>query len=227
MRLVPGAGSTASSPASQGSGRPDIRVQRPGVSLRSLSDRTAFVLTGVSFGEEVDALVDGIRCGRLSPLRHAGALDPGRDSELGPFSAHEGEPGVELWISDYHRRPQTLIPLPPISRDRHERAFTTAPHQSSAADIPAVEGPELMARKDRNGGDSPSGAHTPAMPTGQITMPEPWPRPNEGVRLIDSGPENAQNDHSVRLRRQYRTAQRARISAGTRASTRFRADYAA
>jgi CHASE2 domain-containing sensor protein len=42
-------------------------------SLRSLRDRNAFVLTGGNFSEEVDALVDGIRRGQLSPLRRAGA----------------------------------------------------------------------------------------------------------------------------------------------------------
>ena len=51
------------------------------LSLRPLSDRTAFVLTGVSFDQEVDALVDGIRRGQLSPLRHAGALHSTADTQ--------------------------------------------------------------------------------------------------------------------------------------------------
>jgi CHASE2 domain-containing sensor protein len=51
------------------------------LSLRPLSDRTAFVLTGGSFEQEVDALVDGIRRGQLSPLRHAGALRSTADTQ--------------------------------------------------------------------------------------------------------------------------------------------------
>jgi CHASE2 domain-containing sensor protein len=45
-------------------------------SLRPLRDRNAFVLTGASLHQEVDALVDGIRRGQLSPLRRAGASQP-------------------------------------------------------------------------------------------------------------------------------------------------------
>jgi CHASE2 domain-containing sensor protein len=45
-------------------------------SLRALSDREAFVLTGGRLDQEVDALIDGIRRGRLSPLRRAGARQP-------------------------------------------------------------------------------------------------------------------------------------------------------
>jgi hypothetical protein len=41
-----------------------------------LSDREAFVLAGVNFEQEVDALIDGIRRGQLSPLRHAGDRQP-------------------------------------------------------------------------------------------------------------------------------------------------------
>jgi CHASE2 domain-containing sensor protein len=48
-------------------------------SLRSLSDRNAFVLTGVSLDQEVDTLVDGIRRGQLSPLRRAEARQPPAD----------------------------------------------------------------------------------------------------------------------------------------------------
>ena len=45
-------------------------------SLRSLSNREAFVLTGGSLNQEVDALIEGIRRGQLSPLRRAGAPQP-------------------------------------------------------------------------------------------------------------------------------------------------------
>jgi hypothetical protein len=45
-------------------------------SLRSLCDRNAFVLTGKNFPEEVDALIEGIRRGQLSPLRRAGPGQP-------------------------------------------------------------------------------------------------------------------------------------------------------
>jgi hypothetical protein len=45
-------------------------------SLRSLSDREAFVLAGQSLDQEVDALVDGIRRGQLGPQRSAGAQPP-------------------------------------------------------------------------------------------------------------------------------------------------------
>ena len=48
-------------------------------SLQSLGDRNAFVLTGVSLDQEVDALVDGIRRGQLSPLRRVGVLQPPAD----------------------------------------------------------------------------------------------------------------------------------------------------
>lgn len=48
-------------------------------SLRSLSDRNAFVLTGASLDQEVDTLIDGIRRGQLSPLRRAGAPLPSAD----------------------------------------------------------------------------------------------------------------------------------------------------
>jgi CHASE2 domain-containing sensor protein len=48
-------------------------------SLRSLRDRNAFVLTGASLDQEVDALVDGIRRGQLSPLRRAGTSQPPAD----------------------------------------------------------------------------------------------------------------------------------------------------
>jgi hypothetical protein len=48
-------------------------------SLRSLSDRNAFVLTGASLDQEVDALTDGILRGQLSPLRRAGAPQPPAD----------------------------------------------------------------------------------------------------------------------------------------------------
>jgi hypothetical protein len=46
------------------------------LSLRPLRDRNAFVLTGASLDQEVDALVDGIRRGQLSPLRRAEASQP-------------------------------------------------------------------------------------------------------------------------------------------------------
>jgi hypothetical protein len=49
--------------------------------LRSLSDRSAFVLTGVSLDQEVDTLVDGIRRGQLSPLRRAEARQPPTDAQ--------------------------------------------------------------------------------------------------------------------------------------------------
>ncbi len=45
-------------------------------SLRPLRVRNAFVLTGASFDQEVDALVDGIRRGQLSPLKLAGVHQP-------------------------------------------------------------------------------------------------------------------------------------------------------
>jgi len=45
-------------------------------SLGPLSDREAFVLAGVNFEQEVDALIDGIRRGQLSPVRHAGDRQP-------------------------------------------------------------------------------------------------------------------------------------------------------
>ena len=48
-------------------------------SLRPLTDRNAFVLTGASFDQEIDALVDGIRHGQLSPLRPAGARQSAAD----------------------------------------------------------------------------------------------------------------------------------------------------
>jgi CHASE2 domain-containing sensor protein len=55
-------------------------------SLRSLRDRNAFILTGASFDQEVDALVDGIRRGQLSPLRRAGAHEPPADVRDLPLS---------------------------------------------------------------------------------------------------------------------------------------------
>ena len=61
-------------------------------SLRSLTDRTAFVLTGGSFDQEVDALVDGIRRGQLSPLRRADALHTPADKHNLP-SARGGSTG--------------------------------------------------------------------------------------------------------------------------------------
>jgi CHASE2 domain-containing sensor protein len=44
--------------------------------LSSLSNREAFVLTGRNLGQEVDALIDGIRRGQLGPLRRVGARQP-------------------------------------------------------------------------------------------------------------------------------------------------------
>jgi CHASE2 domain-containing sensor protein len=49
-------------------------------SLGLLSDREAFVLAGVNLEQEVDALLDGIRRGQLSPLRHAGDRQPPADT---------------------------------------------------------------------------------------------------------------------------------------------------
>jgi CHASE2 domain-containing sensor protein len=45
-------------------------------SMGPLSDREAFVLAGVNVEQEVDALIDGIRRGQLSPVRHAGDRQP-------------------------------------------------------------------------------------------------------------------------------------------------------
>jgi CHASE2 domain-containing sensor protein len=70
--------------------------------LRSLSDRNAFVLTGVNLEREVDALIDGIRRGQLSPLRRAAehpAEHPSASgTRIGPSvsgSTRHGEPGVK------------------------------------------------------------------------------------------------------------------------------------
>lgn len=60
-----------------GASMPDSDELPP--SLRPLSNREAFRLDGVSLGQEVDALVDGIRRGQLSPLRRAGARHPPAD----------------------------------------------------------------------------------------------------------------------------------------------------
>lgn len=53
-------------------------------SLRSLSDRTAFILTGGNIDQEVDALVEGIRRGQLSPLRRADGPRPPVDGNDAP-----------------------------------------------------------------------------------------------------------------------------------------------
>lgn len=50
-------------------------------SLRPLSTREAFRLDGVNLGQEVDALVDGIRRGQLGPLRRAGPRQPPADMQ--------------------------------------------------------------------------------------------------------------------------------------------------
>lgn len=58
-------------------------------SLGSLSDREAFVLAGVNLEQEVDALIDGIRRGQLSPLRRAGDRQPPADIQnLPPARRH-------------------------------------------------------------------------------------------------------------------------------------------
>jgi CHASE2 domain-containing sensor protein len=50
-------------------------------SLRSLSNREAFVLAGVNLDQEVDTLADGIRRGQLAPQLRAGARQPSVDAQ--------------------------------------------------------------------------------------------------------------------------------------------------
>jgi CHASE2 domain-containing sensor protein len=50
-------------------------------SLRSLSDRNAFVLEGENLGQEVNALIVGIRRGQLGLLPRAAALQPSADNQ--------------------------------------------------------------------------------------------------------------------------------------------------
>lgn len=71
-----------------GASMPDSGELPP--SLRPLSNREAFRLDGVNLGQEVEALVDGIQRGQLSPLRRAGARQPPADLQDLPVARRRG-----------------------------------------------------------------------------------------------------------------------------------------